>query len=414
MKNIKTKFFTVLLAVILVITTVPCFAASTSKIDNKQSEIDQTEDELNTLQSQINKKQKELGYLSTVISEDEWLKLSLASDVDVTIAELEYIKESIENFDNEIQELEEKYADLEKQFLDRSRVMYQTSSSFSVLDILFTSSSLFDFIERIEIYNKILQEDESLFEEMKAAQEELENKKAIQQNYFKNSESLLAQLNSAISDLENHQEIIQGQYNELESLIEKMEDDEQGYYTELDSLTQELNKLEAEYAAALKAEEAEKAAEAAKKLEDAKKKADESSAITPTDANFCWPLESYYKMTSKFGYRTHPINKTWSLHTGIDLGAKQGTKVYAAQLGTVVFAGVNGGFGNCIIIDHGNGLRTLYGHLESIKVQKYDVVTRGQLIGTVGMSGSATGYHLHFEVQLNGTPVQPLNYVTLP
>jgi murein DD-endopeptidase MepM/ murein hydrolase activator NlpD len=116
-------------------------------------------------------------------------------------------------------------------------------------------------------------------------------------------------------------------------------------------------------------------------------------------------------ITSPFGYRIHPIYGTSRLHTGIDFGAGTGTEIHAAESGTVVSAGPMGGSGTATIIDHGNGIATLYGHQSSIGVSEGQRVSRGQVIGRVGCTGACTGPHLHFEVRVNGTPVDPMPYI---
>jgi murein DD-endopeptidase MepM/ murein hydrolase activator NlpD len=116
-------------------------------------------------------------------------------------------------------------------------------------------------------------------------------------------------------------------------------------------------------------------------------------------------------LTSGFGYRIHPIYGTSRLHAGVDFGAATGTAIRAAESGTVVSAGSQSGYGNATVIDHGNGLATLYGHQSSIGVSTGQAVTRGQVIGRVGCTGACTGPHLHFEVRRNGTPVDPMGYL---
>ena len=116
-------------------------------------------------------------------------------------------------------------------------------------------------------------------------------------------------------------------------------------------------------------------------------------------------------ITSAFGYRTHPIYGDRRLHAGIDLRGTTGTPIYAAAPGEVVFAGVRGGYGNCVIIDHGGGVATLYAHQSKLAVQVGDEVARGQVIGAVGSTGFSTGPHLHFEVRVRGVPADPLGYL---
>jgi murein DD-endopeptidase MepM/ murein hydrolase activator NlpD len=116
-------------------------------------------------------------------------------------------------------------------------------------------------------------------------------------------------------------------------------------------------------------------------------------------------------ITSPFGYRIHPIYGTSRLHTGIDYGADEGTPIRAAADGVVVSAGWLGGYGNATIIDHGGGIATLYGHQSVISVSEGQKITQGQIIGRVGCTGDCTGPHVHFEVRLNGDPVDPVNYI---
>ena len=116
-------------------------------------------------------------------------------------------------------------------------------------------------------------------------------------------------------------------------------------------------------------------------------------------------------ITSGFGPRVHPIYGDVRMHTGIDFGASSGTPIHAAADGVVVSAGPLGGYGNATVIDHGNGLATLYGHQSSIAVVPGQTVKRGQIIGYVGCTGLCTGPHLHFEVRVRGTPVDPMQYL---
>jgi murein DD-endopeptidase MepM/ murein hydrolase activator NlpD len=116
------------------------------------------------------------------------------------------------------------------------------------------------------------------------------------------------------------------------------------------------------------------------------------------------------KMASGFGYRLHPIYKTYKMHTGIDFTAPTGTPIYATGNGRVISAGPDRGYGNCVIINHGFGYQTLYGHMYRIKARNGQTVKRGQLIGYVGNTGLSSGSHLHYEVIKNGSKINPINY----
>lgn len=116
-------------------------------------------------------------------------------------------------------------------------------------------------------------------------------------------------------------------------------------------------------------------------------------------------------VTSPFGYRIHPILRYRKLHTGVDFGVGYGSPIRAADSGAVIYATWMGGYGNVIIVDHGRGISTLYAHQSSLAVSNGTRVTRGQTIGYVGSTGFSTGPHLHFEVRVNGNPVDPMGYI---
>ncbi len=126
-------------------------------------------------------------------------------------------------------------------------------------------------------------------------------------------------------------------------------------------------------------------------------------------AGFQWPVEA--RVTSEFGYRIHPVYGTRRLHAGIDVGAPSGTPIYAANDGIVIFAGGRGGYGSTVIVDHGGGITTLYAHMSRIGSNEGQLVARGDVVGFVGATGTATGNHLHFEVRVDGGPVNPRNYL---
>lgn len=123
---------------------------------------------------------------------------------------------------------------------------------------------------------------------------------------------------------------------------------------------------------------------------------------------FAWPARGAF--TSGFGYRRHPLFGIRHLHTGVDIAAVWGTPVLAAADGRTIYAGWFGGYGKIVVVDHGDGTSTLYGHLSRILVTSGDAVRRGQPVGRVGSTGYSTGPHLHFEIRLNGLPVDPLSF----
>ncbi len=129
----------------------------------------------------------------------------------------------------------------------------------------------------------------------------------------------------------------------------------------------------------------------------------------PSAYGMQWPVIG--PVTSEYGYRIHPVYGTRKLHSGLDVSAPRGTPIAAVQGGTVLLAGVQGGYGNVVIVDHGDGVSTLYGHMSKINVSKGQQVDRGDLVGLVGATGTATGNHLHFEVRINGEATNPRPYL---
>jgi murein DD-endopeptidase MepM/ murein hydrolase activator NlpD len=122
-----------------------------------------------------------------------------------------------------------------------------------------------------------------------------------------------------------------------------------------------------------------------------------------------WPVSG--PIVSPYGYRIHPILGYRKLHTGIDFAVGYGTPIRAADSGMVIYATWMSGYGNVIIIDHGRGISTLYAHQSSLAAGSGALVSRGQVVGYVGSTGFSTGPHLHFEVRVNGDPVDPMGYL---
>ncbi|MDR1323677.1 MAG: peptidoglycan DD-metalloendopeptidase family protein, partial [Candidatus Margulisbacteria bacterium] len=147
-----------------------------------------------------------------------------------------------------------------------------------------------------------------------------------------------------------------------------------------------------------------------KEIEDMIKKILRSS---PSEARgtgkYIWPLKGI--LTSQYGRRFHPVFKVWRTHSGMDIAAPTGTPIKAADSGVVILSEWYGGYGRAIVVDHGKGFATLYGHLSKQNVKEGDRVNKGQVIGLVGSSGVATGPHLHFEIRINGETTDPQPYL---
>ena len=214
--------------------------------------------------------------------------------------------------------------------------------------------------------------------------------------------------------------------------VEELEGDRRTYAAMVEQLRVESAQLEAELRrlariAARRAARQEAARQEAARQEEARQEearrddqqatrtrapaaqAPPAPSTSSSSSGFLWPADGV--KTSDFGWRTHPIFGTGRLHSGIDIGAAYGSAISAAASGTVVSAGTMSGYGNVVVIDHGGGIATLYAHQSSVAVGTGQAVERGQTIGYVGSTGYSTGPHLHFEVRVNGTPVDPMGYL---
>lgn len=192
------------------------------------------------------------------------------------------------------------------------------------------------------------------------------------------------------------QQRIQGLYAQQQAALANAASTEQTYNTKVADLSEQKSELDAEFQAT-----SNEIAATLARVPD-----------TPSYGNgtFIHPIAGA-PITSPFGYRTDPITGQQAFHSGIDFGASCGTPIHAAGTGVVLSAAPDDGYGNATVINHGGGLATLYGHQSAFAVSAGQSVTQGQVIGYVGSTGKSTGCHLHFEVRVNGNPVNPLGYL---
>lgn len=180
-------------------------------------------------------------------------------------------------------------------------------------------------------------------------------------------------------------------YNETGNADKKTNHEIQDLSEQLNSINESLPKLIDSYTSSLENIEA----------------INESLKAIPT----AWPTAAN-QITSQFGKRSDPFTRNTSLHTGIDIAGPSGTPIYAGAEGSVLFAGVDGGYGKSIIIKHSSIYKTRYAHLSKIKVENDEKVKKGQLIGYMGTTGRSTGVHLHYEIYKHGKPIDPYPYMS--
>ena len=343
-------------------------------------------------------------------------KSSLADQLKKLAEEMEKTKKKISTKETEISDKEDELilakADEDDQYESmkkRIRYMYENGNT-GFVEILCSSRTISEFLNNAEYISTISGYDRNMLVEFQKVVTNVENQEAA--------------LKKEYEELQTMQDDLITKQNDVNQLLTSKQSEIQKLDSELGDTKNKLAQLEAEAAeAAKKQKEAAEAAAAAKKAQAAaaaKKSTSSSSSgsssgsagasVISGNGTFAHPCPAGY-ISSTFGYRVQPIAGASTNHKGIDFAAATGTPIYAAAAGTVISAGYAGNAGNLLVINHGNGLLTYYMHCNKIYVSAGQKVSRGQNVAAVGTTGNSTGPHLHFQVMLNGTPVNPANYL---
>lgn len=309
------------------------------------------------------------------------LKIS-AKEEEITIAE-EQLAEALKREE-----------DQREAMIQRIRMVYETGDP-QMMEMLLKSSSFGDFLNKADYVERVISYDLKMWQDYKTVREyvelckqELELEKEI--------------LDEAKAGVEEEQ-------RNLEALIEQKNRDIVSYETDISNKEQAIK----EYKEEIQAQEEEIASLEAQIAEDKKKILASSGVVLTYDGGaFKFPLATYTRVSDDYGMRIHPTLKVEQFHNGVDFAAPKGTAIYAAYDGIVVAATYSATMGNYVMIDHGDGLYTIYMHASQLYVQKDDIVVRGETIAAVGSTGRSTGNHLHFSVRLNGAYTSPWNYIS--
>jgi len=287
----------------------------------------------------------------------------------------------------------------------RIRAM-EENGAVSYLSILFGANDFSDMLGRIDIISEVMDADKRMADDLTAAKNALAEAKAAYEETRDGLEQTKAELEDLKVQLEAERlesvklvEALEGNIDELNKMYDEEDAAEEAIWDEINEMQAELDR---------RAEEARKKAE-----EEARKKQEleNSAAYIVSTGSFIWPSAVSRKVTSPYGMRYHPTLYVWRMHSGIDIGgADYGTDILAADGGVVSVATYGSGYGNYVMINHGNGIMTLYAHMSKYYVSVGDVVKQGDVIGAVGSTGVSTGPHIHFEIRINGSTVDPLQY----
>ena len=399
----KKKLFCIIL-VILILQYFCTFVFAENSLTNEAIDVNNVTNEITTeptleeqkeeIENQIKDTNTKLEYVQEELS-GTLLKVQETEDkIRQYEKEIDEMAEKMQNLQNSINEAnsaliksEQNYEEKTELLARRLVAMYEAGET-QYLDILLNSKDITDFISRYYVIQEIAEYDSVLIEQIEKEKNNLETTK---------------------QKLENEQDelkIIKSKSEQTSIVLSNMKTLQQSYVQDLNEgekiLQERLTKYKEEQ------EEIERQIELA------------TNAIDPniqyTGGEMLWPVAiSGTAITSNYGVREHPIQGVVKEHTGIDIGnTPLGSPVVAAADGIVTYAGWLGGYGNCVMINHGDGIVTLYGHGNKILTSVNTEVKQGDVIMEVGSTGNSTGPHLHFEVRVNGDYTNPLNFVKVP
>lgn len=377
----KNKILAISMIIVIVTVFYSNFITKAETLSEKQQQVQERREEA---EQKLTYVQEDLSAAIVKIQElDDQIRQS-ESEIESLNGEVENLETQIEELTTKIEQVEKNYNDNEALLEERLVTMYEVGET-KYLDILFNSAGIMDFLSNYYIIQQMIESDTILLDEIEQEKEEIEKSK---------------------NSLEEQKASIKLKKAKKEQLA---------------VITQNNKTLKEQAVANLSEEEI----QLQQKIEEYKSKESKIEALIKLATNeyeytgdytggvMAWPIaKSGTYITSAYGVREHPIQGVIKQHTGIDIGnAGFGAPVIAAADGVVTMAGYYGGYGNCVIINHGNGISTLYGHGQKILTEVGKEVKKGDLILEVGSTGNSTGPHLHFEVRINGSCVDPMPYL---
>lgn len=348
---------------------------------------DSLEDKLQDLQTQAaDQKAKAEEATSKVATISEQLK-ELQSGVDAAEADYKAVKTKLDETEKKIDKNEETLEKTEKDLAKKTKILDKRvrdiyiNGQINYVDVLFGAKDFSDLMTRMDLLKRIIKYDYDLITK-------------VQQD-----KAMVLEIRKELEvDKENNKKLVEEAAKKAAAVKTRRADKQKL----LDRAQYDRETSERAY---------EELKAASRQVENMIRQSRYVPSGTPRSGSgrMIWPLNG--PITSEFGWRTHPIFGTARYHSGLDIGGDYGDPILAADSGTVIYAGWISGYGNAVIIDHGGGVSSLYGHNQSLNVSEGQSVTQGQVIAYCGSTGNSTGPHCHFEVRLNGEPVSPYNYL---
>ena len=350
---------------------------------------DDLEDQLADLQRQAEEQQAKTNEASAKVESVSESLRQIQEELRVATAEYKEVKGQLDSVEDKISDntelLQKTEADLKvknKKLQQRVRDIY-INGQISYVDVLFGAKDVADLMTRMDVLKRIIKHDYDLIMKVREEKATVENTRAQLEKDKAEAEVLVADAQAKkakVEDKESEQQVLLDQAIYDRDTSERMYEEIMAASQEVANMIRRSHMSSAGYSGA------------------------------PAGAGgMIWPISG--PITSEFGWRTHPIFGTARFHSGLDIGGDYGMPIYAAASGTVIYAGWISGYGNAVIIDHGGGVTTLYGHNDSLNVSEGENVAQGQVIAMCGSTGNSTGPHCHFEVRENGEPVSPYGYL---
>ncbi len=417
----KLQGILIILSVIMLVgsLSLPSFANEIDQAKDAKSDLEKKKQET---ESRLSELEKEKDDILKYIEELDKELTKLNDEIDSLNADIKKTGVSLDKARVDLKAAkvveEDQYSIMKK----RIQYMYENGNT-DYIEIIMKSDNLSDVLNQVEYMSKITEYDNGLLDKYKKLKQDVSDKE-------NNLEAKAAELNALKEELTYEQGTVKKLASDKNKELAKYEasiDETQALSNEYSSKLEEQEDLIEDLLAAERKRIEEE--ERKKKEAEEKKRQEEAAANannnTPQDTNndndngsgvkvggFIWPCPSSTRITSPFGYRAQPTEGASTFHKGIDIGASTGSNIVAAAGGSVVTAAYSVSAGNYIMIYHGDGIYTVYMHCSKLLVAVGDEVSQGQVIGLVGSTGVSTGSHLHFGVTVNGTYVNPLNYVS--
>ncbi len=359
-----------------------------------QADIDALKGDAKDLTAQRKALEEKLAALSDDKAEVMKKKELLDDQIAVQVSEIRNVESQISTYEDLIAQTQAELADAQQKeeiqydlFCKRVRAM-EEEGTVSYWSVLFKADSFTDLLDRLDAVNEVMDADQAVIDRLEALQDEISQKEAELQESKAGAEAARADLVSKKSALEK-------QRAEANQLIAQLAANESETEAEIDGMEEEEERIQREIQ------------ELSRKLAAQQAAAGQSNRSNP--GGYIWPVDSRY-ITSTMGGRASPGGIGSTNHKGTDIGRVGYTSpIYAAKAGTVIVSQRSRSYGNYVVISHGSGNTTLYGHMSSRKVEVGQYVNQGDVIGITGSTGNSTGPHLHFEITENGVRVNPLS-----